>query len=127
MWGPLVLAGDLGPEVERRSDSGERTAPPKVPVFVAADEPVSSWIKSVASTPIVFRSDGVGREPDAVGRVQDVTFVPFYRLHRRVYSTYWDLFTATEWEEQRAAWSVLSRDLAPVQTDGNSPPIERSH
>ena len=106
MWGPLVLAGDLGPEVERGGGSGEGSVPPKVPVFVAAEEPVSSWLRPVEGTRGVFRSDGVGREADAVGRVQDVTFVPFYRLHRRTYSTYWDLFTPAEWEEQRAAYAA---------------------
>jgi len=106
LWGPLVLAGDLGPEVERGSGSRESSAPPKVPVFVAAEQPVSSWLKPVGGAPGVFRSDGVGREADAVGRVQDVTFVPFYRLHRRTYSTYWDLFTPAEWEEQRAAYAA---------------------
>jgi len=106
MWGPLVLAGDLGPEVERGGRGGEGSARPKVPVFVAADQPPSSWLEPVDGEPGVFRSDGVGREPDAVGRVRDVTFVPFYRLHRRLYSTYWDLFTPAEWEEQRAAYAA---------------------
>jgi DUF1680 family protein len=106
LWGPLVLAGDLGPEVERGSGRGERAAPPKVPVFVAAEEPVSSWLKPAGGPRGGFRSDGVGREPDAEGRARDVDLVPFYRLHRRMYSTYWDLFTPAEWEEQRAAYAA---------------------
>ncbi len=106
LWGPLVLAGDLGPEAERGRESRERRAPPKVPVLVAAEQPLSSWLKPVGGARGGFRSDGVGREPDAVGRVHDVTFVPFYRLHRRTYSTYWDLFTPAEWEEQRAAYAA---------------------
>jgi DUF1680 family protein len=106
LWGPLVLVGDLGPELERRGDSRERATPPKVPVFVAAEEPVSSWLKPAGGPRGGFRSDGVGREPDAVGRAQDVTFLPFYRLHRRTYSAYWDLFTPAEWEEQRAAYAA---------------------
>jgi hypothetical protein len=106
MWGPLVLAGDLGPELERGSGSGESSGPPKVPVFVAAEKSVSAWLKPAGGARGGFRSDGVGREPDAVGRVQDVTLVPFYRLHRRMYSTYWDLFTPAEWEEQRAAYAA---------------------
>jgi hypothetical protein len=111
MWGPLVLAGDLGPEVERGRGSEERPEPPKVPVFVAADEPVSSWLKPVAGGPVRFRTDEVGREPDAVGRGRDVDFVPFYRLHRRTYSTYWDLFTPDEWEAQRAAYAAEAERL----------------
>jgi len=107
MWGPLVLAGDLGPEVERgrgRGGTGERPEPPKVPVFVAAERPLSEWLEPVAGSPGTFRTNGVGREPDAAGRLRDVELVPMYRLHRRVYSTYWDLFTPTEWEEEKAAY-----------------------
>ena len=75
-------------------------------MFVAAEAPVFSWVKAAGGTPARFRTDGVGREPDAEGRVQDVDLVPFYRLHRRTYSTYWDLFTPAEWEEQRAEYSA---------------------
>lgn len=112
MWGPLVLAGDLGDEPVRgrtRGENGEllersetvRTAP-VVPYFVAADVPVATWVKPVAGETGHFRTAGVGREPDADGKVHDVDLVPFYRLHRRVYATYWDLLTPSEWEAKRA-------------------------
>ena len=90
--GPLVLAGDLGPE-ERR---GRRNRPEQIeniPVFVAADKPIETWLKPVADKPGEFHSDGVGRE-------RDVEFVPFYREHRRTYAAYWDLFTPTEWQKK---------------------------
>ena len=109
MWGPLVLAGDLGPEPERRRSEGdgdEQHVPPKVPVLIAADRPVSEWLRPVAGSPDSFRTDGVGREPDEVGSVADLTFVPMYKLHRRLYSTYWDLFTPAEWDEEKAAYAA---------------------
>ncbi len=31
-----------------------------------------------------------------------MTFVPFYRLHRRTYSVYFDLYTPAEWERKSA-------------------------
>ena len=89
LWGPLVLAGDLGPE-------GQSGAPESVPVFVAADKPLTDWLKPVASQPGCFRSVGVGRE-------RDVDFMPFYRLQRRTYAAYWDLFTPADWARQAAA------------------------
>src|SRR5207248_7638775 len=46
------------------------------------------------------------REPDAAGRPRDVDFVPFYKLHRRTYSTYWDHFTNREWETQKTAYAA---------------------
>jgi len=107
MWGPLVLAGDLGPERQRRGEEGERLdEPPKIPVLVAAERPVAEWLKPVAGSPGRFRTDGIGREPDEEGRVRDVELVPFYQLHRRTYSTYWDLFTPAEWDEARAAYAA---------------------
>ncbi len=119
MWGPLVLAGDLGPEPERRrrQTEGEGAAsptppaPPKVPVLVAAERPVATWLQPVAGAPGRFKSDGVGREPDAGGRVSDVEFQPFFRLHRRTYSTYWDLFTPGEWDQQKAAYAADAERL----------------
>jgi uncharacterized protein len=90
LWGPLVLAGDLGPEEGFASwKSGA------VPVLVAAERPVADWLKPVPDKPGCFRSD-------AVGRPRDVEFVPFYRLPRRTYALYWDLFTPKEWETKAA-------------------------
>jgi len=116
MWGPLVLAGDLGPERARERTEGEAIEPPpKVPVLVAADRPVAEWIKPVAAVPGSFKSDGVGREPDAAGQVRDVELVPFYRLHRRTYATYWDLFTPGEWEAKKAEYAAEAERLRRLE------------
>jgi uncharacterized protein len=121
MWGPLVLAGDLGPEPERRrgQEEGERpprAAAPKVPVFVAAEQPVATWLKPVGGGATGrFKSDGVGREPDAAGRGSDVDFQPFFRLHRRTYSTYWDLFTPAEWEAKKAEYAAEAERLRKLE------------
>ena len=95
LWGPLVLAGDLGPEMQRGRGRGARVEPPPVPVFVAAERPVTEWLKPVAGKPGEFHTESVGRE-------KDVDFVPFYRLHRRTYGVYWDLFTLAEWDKRAA-------------------------
>jgi len=99
MWGPLVLAGDLGPEPERGRRRGVTPEKPGVPVFVAAEQPVAQWLKPVPDKLGQFRTDGVGRE-------KDVDFVPFYRLHRRTYGVYWDLFTQPEWEKKKAEYAA---------------------
>ena len=96
MWGPLVLAGDLGPESRgpgrRRGATAEQSP---VPVFVAAEKPVTDWVQAVPDKPGVFHTVGVGRD-------KDVELVPFYRLHHRSYGVYWDLFTPAEWEKKSA-------------------------
>jgi len=91
MWGPLVLAGDLGPEQKRRSWPAE-----PVPSFVTGERPVTEWL--VADKPGHFSSHGVGRLND--GAEKEIAFVPFYRLHRRTYSLYWDLYTAEGWSKR---------------------------
>jgi DUF1680 family protein len=96
MWGPLVLAGDLGEE------GGRRQSIENVPVFVVENRPLANWLKPVAGKPGAFRSDSVGREAD-------VDFVPFYQLHKRRYGLYWDIFAPHEWE-QRAAEIAAQRE-----------------
>jgi DUF1680 family protein len=104
MWGPLVLAGDLGPD--GRSE-GRSWKPVEVPSLVTADRSVSHWIKPIDGKPGTFRTDGAGRD-------RDVELVPFYRLHRRTYSVYWDLFTPSEWKA-RAAEIAAEQELQRKQ------------
>jgi hypothetical protein len=87
MWGPLVLAADLGPE--RRGEASES------PSLVTADKPLTEWLQPVADNLGIFRTAGVGRGTD--GQTKEVEFVPFYRLHRRTYSVYWDLYSNEDW------------------------------
>ena len=96
MWGPLVLAGDLGPE--------RRGGPPEpIPVFVT-DRPIAEWLKPVADKPGNFRSAGVGREPG--GKEIEVDLVPFYRLHHRTYAVYWDIYTSEAWSSKATEFAA---------------------
>ncbi|NTU51668.1 MAG: hypothetical protein HGA94_04420, partial [Candidatus Aminicenantes bacterium] len=52
--------------------------------------------KQVEGRPGIFRTVGAGRDVD-------VDLVPFYRLHRRVYASYWDILTPEKWEARAAA------------------------
>jgi DUF1680 family protein len=107
LWGPLVLGGDLGPERGRRGEEGEGLDPqPGVPVLVGAERPVAEWVKPLGGSPARFRTEGVGREPDADDRPREVDLVPFYRLHRRTYALYWDLFRPDEWGAQRRVYAA---------------------
>jgi hypothetical protein len=74
-------------------------ARPEVPALVTGGRPVTDWVKPVPGRPGTFRSDGVGRS-------RDVELVPFYRLHRRTYAAYWDLFTPAEYEKKMAEVSA---------------------
>ncbi len=91
MWGPLVLAGDLG----AGDDKAQLEIQKQIPVFVAAGQLPAEWLQAVPGKSGVFRSVGVGRE-------RDVELVPFYRLHGRTYAVYWDLFTPESWKLEAA-------------------------
>src|SRR6476659_8625855 len=56
MWGPLVLAGDLGPE--RRGGSTD-----PIPSFVTESRPIDQWLKP-EDTAGNFRTVGIGRLTD---------------------------------------------------------------
>ena len=94
MWGPLVLAGDLGPERERGGGGGPVATIPSL----IADGAVAEWLKPVAGKPGDFHT--AGRDPD--DQMREVDLVPFYRLHRRSYEIYWDLYTAEAWQKKLA-------------------------
>ena len=99
MYGPLVLAGDLGPDRSAPNNEVLNKTRNIAPVFLAAGQPVEKWLKPIAGNTNSFRSDSVGRS-------KDVDFVPFYRLHRRIYGVYWDLFTPEEWERKESGYTA---------------------
>ena len=97
MWGPLVLAGDLGAAPRRRDDGdgdGVRAAAPE-PVALVTDRPVSEWIVPVAGKSGAFKASGVARIISSQAPVA-VEFAPFYAMHRRTYTAYWDVLGAAE-------------------------------
>jgi DUF1680 family protein len=100
MWGPLVLAGDLGAElVPSKKAEDENLVARKAPVMVAEAMPVEKWLKPVSGKPGEFRSEGVGP-------ASDVHFAPFYQLPRRRYAIYWDMYTPAEWAKKSAAYAA---------------------
>jgi uncharacterized protein len=108
LWGPLVLAGDLGPvpaDKPRDEDAAVRfLARTETPVLVTDAAAPAEWIKTVPGPLASFRTDGAGRD-------RDVDLVPFYRLHRRVYTATWDVLTKAKWDK-RAAGLEAAREAA---------------
>ena len=94
LYGPTVLAGELGPE-----DEAGVGGLVNVPVLVTGDRPPAAWLKSVAGRPSTFRTRGVGRP-------REVTLYPFHRVHGRRYTVYWDFFTPREWRARAAEYKA---------------------
>jgi DUF1680 family protein len=91
LYGPIVLAGELGtngmPRPYARDQADLTKVPdPKVPVFVGEGD---SWLKKIKPTgvPLVFRTKHLG-EPG------DVTLEPLYKINDQRYSVYWDVVDA---------------------------------
>ncbi len=99
LYGPIVLAGELGtnamlnPFAKGQTDFSALPAP-AVPVFVGDAATLLSHVKPVAGQPLTFRTDGIGRP-------EDVTLIPLYQLHRQRYSVYWNLLSDEDWQKQK--------------------------
>ncbi len=115
LWGPLVLAADLGPARERGRGRGVSYEPPDIPVFVAAEQPVDQWVKPVPGQPGHFRITDVGRDSLGADREVEVDLVPFYRLHRHTYAVYFDLFTPAEWEEKKVEYAAEQERMRKLE------------
>ena len=94
LYGPLVLAGDLGSEglndavtygmkgpAVGRGRGGAAPALPEleVPTFQAASPDPASWIKP-GGAPLTFHT---------TGQKKDITFIPLNSLFNKRYSVYW--------------------------------------
>jgi hypothetical protein len=91
LYGPIVLAGDLGtegmPEGGAYADEDDvfRDVPdPAVPVLAVEASGVSEWLIPEGDGPLTFRTAGIGRP-------SDVMLIPFYKMHHRRYTVYFDL------------------------------------
>jgi hypothetical protein len=87
LYGPTVLAGELGPEDAAASVNLE-------PALMTEDRSPAEWLKP-AEAPLTFRTVSAGRPGD-------VTLYPFYRMHHKRYAVYWDLLNEQQWIEREA-------------------------
>ena len=53
MWGPLVLAGDLGPETRTGEENEENPPAPSAPPLVISDQPLQRWLRPESATGVV--------------------------------------------------------------------------
>jgi uncharacterized protein len=103
LYGPLVLAGELG-KVDAPDDMVYTTENwfqfPEdrivdEPLLVTNDRDPAKWIAPVQDEPLTFRTQGVGRP-------NDVTLIPYYRLWDQKYAIYWQIVGDAEFERTNA-------------------------
>lgn len=94
LYGPLVLAGELGTE-ELDPTFG-------IPVLITNGKSVFEWVKKVEGNPLMFKTE-------AVGEPKDITLVPLYQIPHQHYTVYWDIFTQTDWDARRAEYETQKK------------------
>jgi uncharacterized protein len=110
MYGPIVLAGDLGAVGVKPEDVYGPYGPwheaVRSPFFVTRSSDMHTWIEPVPGKPLTFHTRGAGLP-------EDVTLVPFYTLFDRRYALYWDIYTEGEWSVLKEA----SQNMKPGVVD----------
>lgn len=114
LYGPILLAGDLGKdgldEARRYGPSAPplgRLKTPVVPALVAERQNLLAAI-SPAGAPLTFNTAGIGQP-------QDVTLVPFYKAFDVRYTVYWNTFTPVEWEKRKTELSATEAHRKEVE------------
>ena len=98
LYGPLVLAGDLG-EVERTAtfpyakDQGDNfdAAPAEVPTLLGDAATIAGSLRRASGAPLAFVAAGMTADGH-----EDVTLRPFAELYYRHYNVYWKLTVQSE-------------------------------
>lgn len=103
MYGPIVLAGELG---EVNDPAASR--PDFVPVLLTSSRDLAGWVKPENDAPLRFKTEGVGRP-------RDFALYPFFRMHDKRYSVYWDFFTESEWQAREAAYKAEVERLQALE------------
>lgn len=100
LYGPVVLAGELGKENFPPSDHSpnhsqyHKWPDPVVPVLVTDATDLNAWIKPVEGRPLTFTTVNAGKPAD-------IRLSPLYELHHQRYSVYWKLMTNSKWKTIR--------------------------
>ncbi len=102
LYGPIVLAGDLGQdgmqEVKRFGPYApqlDRIRTPEIPAFVGGVNDVAPSVRPIVGSPLTFRSTGVSRPAD-------VRLLPFYKASDQRYTVYWRVYSPAEWTTKKS-------------------------
>ena len=99
MYGPLVMAGELGPMDDKTSGDAMY-----VPVLLTEDRVPQNWIRQVAGETNSFRTINTGRP-------REVGLRPFYKIYNKRYSVYWDMLTEAGWTERQNEYHTEKEKL----------------
>ncbi|MCX7972977.1 MAG: glycoside hydrolase family 127 protein, partial [Candidatus Aminicenantes bacterium] len=95
LYGPIVLAGQLPSEPLKEKEIygpyHARGKKVRAPDLVANMSRPEDWLVPVDNQPLTFKTDKVGRP-------EDVTLIPFYKLFNQRYAIYWHFYDEAGWK-----------------------------
>ncbi|WP_188504359.1 glycoside hydrolase family 127 protein [Parapedobacter pyrenivorans] len=103
LYGPLVMAGELGQVHDPHAKD-----PEFVPVFFTENTDPKAWVEPTGTVNTFHTQD--------VGKPRDVYMQPFYTVYDERYSVYWDVFTQQEWEERQAEYEAEKEERARLES-----------
>ena len=129
LYGPVLLAGDLGKEgldeARRYGPSApqvNRIAPVTVPVLVSEADKLLPAVGAVKDRPLTFHTNGIGQP-------RDVTLIPLARAADVRYNVYWTRYSPGEWDKKKVEIEAADRRrraLATATIDAVDPGSEDS-
>ncbi|HTH57773.1 MAG TPA: beta-L-arabinofuranosidase domain-containing protein [Cyclobacteriaceae bacterium] len=99
LYGPLVLAGQLGTEMP---DPVFGTT-----VFLTDNHNVSEWVKQTPPS-LEFATTNVAKPVD-------VKLAPFYTTYNQYYNVYWDFFTNADWAARQREYEAEKKRLRAIE------------
>ncbi len=116
LYGPIVLAGDLGKE---GLDDGRRYGPsapqlgrirtPAIPAFIGEVKDIVGHVRTAPGAPLTFQTVGLGQP-------RDVTLIPFYKASDDRYTVYWNVYSPTEWQAKKAEGAAVESRRKELET-----------
>ena len=125
LYGPIVLAANLGPTgletdyVDSQTRYAGAVLPPP-PLFVTSGA-ASGQVRRANTSTLAFTAQMVD---SGDGSVKAVPMLPYSRAHHMRYGVYFDVLTPQQWQQKRAeiaAEAALQRDLAARTVDTYRP------
>lgn len=104
MYGPLVLAGDLGPV-----DDPHAIDHNYVPFLFTEDQSPDHWLNPVDNVVNTFEI------AENVARPHSFILKPFYSIYDRRYSIYWDLYDEARWNQYQIDYKAEQERLKDLK------------
>ena len=87
-YGPALLSASL------KYLENDKNFEYKIPVLLAENEPIGQVVEEKSQHPLVF-------ETNATGRGNEISLIPFYKMHHQKYMVYFDVLGKDDWKEKR--------------------------